>query len=225
MPGKCPCSSFASLTKIPGCAAAAQQRPNAAPCDRPDEPCPSAASTCMRKESYSCDSIARTTHLLDDDTNDGSSWAISEIRETSLSAHVFGHHVTACNASLLSVASSDLDEFDANCSDAAIGSSNNGKATSANSPMISLSKSETNISEQNRGDGTGKLQIFNVVSLNDLYENDPFLQKPMGDSTKNACTTLASDGDGMQRKKHNITLTSTITVAMRNTADVSDKTF
>lgn len=177
---------------------------------------------CLKTESYSCDSIARTTHLYDDDV---SSCAISDIRETSLSARVFGHHVTACNASMLSVTSSDMDEFDINASDVAIGSNDNAKVTCANSPMISLSKSETNIAEQNRDDGTGKLQIFNVVSLNDLYENDPFLQKPMSELSKSPCSTLTSDSGSMQRKKHNMTLTNTITVAMRNTADVSDKTF
>lgn len=107
--------------------------------------------------------------------------------------------------------------------------SDNGKAACNNSPMIALSKSETNISEQNRGDAgdTSKLQIFNVVSLNDLHENDPFLQKPNGDLSKNQCLALVSDENGgsLRRKKHNMTLTNTITVAMRNTADVSDKTF
>lgn len=178
---------------------------------------------CLKKESFSCDSIVRTSQLSIE-CNDKID-LISPVREASLSAKMFGHRVTAYNESLLSITSSDMEDFDSFSHTG----NDNGKTACNNSPMIALSKSETNISEQNRcdGDDTSKLQIFNVVSLNDLHEDDPFLQKPNGDLSKNQCLTLDSDENcgSMRRKKHNMKLTNTITVAMRNTADVSDKTF
>lgn len=99
-------------------------------------------------------------------------------------------------------------------------------------PTISLSKSETNIAVSNAEENRNHLAIFNVVSLNDLHENDSFFDRTMNDFSKTQCLVNSSDNDlhELNPKKHNVTLTSpkvltTVTVAMRNTVDVSDKVF
>lgn len=99
-------------------------------------------------------------------------------------------------------------------------------------PVISLSKSETNIAVSNVEESRNQLAIFNVVSLNDLHENDSFFDRTMNDHSKMQCLVNSSDNNLHESspKKHNVTLTSpkvltTVTVSMRNTVDVSDKVF
>lgn len=65
------------------------------------------------------------------------------------------------------------------------------------SGMISLSKSETNIFE---GSNSIKLAVYDVVSLNDLNDVQPFPNKPMIDLTKNQLLHNLSN-DEMNLKK------------------------
>lgn len=110
-------------------------------------------------------------------------------------------------------------------------SSNTSKSSPAATPMISLSKSETNISvSTNIEDNRNQLAIFNVVSLNNLHENESFFDRSLTDLTKNQCLVNSSDNDlhELSPKKHSVILTSpkvltTVTVSMRNTVDVSDE--
>lgn len=103
-----------------------------------------------------------------------------------------------------------------------------GSANGAISPVISLSKSETNIAESNIEDNRNQL-FYNVVSLNNLHDDtEPFFNRTLTDISKNQCLTTSDENDlyGLSPK----TLTSpkvltTVTVSMRNAADVSDKVF
>lgn len=109
------------------------------------------------------------------------------------------HQLTVAekNASLLSVDSS----FSVGGSSG--GSIANVSTASPNSPgTISLSKSETNIFEG--GDMENKLAIYNVVSLNDLNESDPFLnRRQMNDLSKNQVLNNISEFEmrGLARDK------------------------
>lgn len=99
------------------------------------------------------------------------------------------------------------------------------------SPIISLSKSETNISDSNVETDLGnQLNIYNVVSLNDLHENS--LSRVINDPSKNQYLSNSSENDlyDLNPKKHIVTLTNpkvltAVTVSMRNAADVSDKVY
>lgn len=72
--------------------------------------------------------------------------------------------------------------------------SNNSTVIGGGSPlMISLSKSETNIFDE-KADGN-KLEIFNVVSLNDLNDTELYFNRPMNDLSKTQCLTKISDQD------------------------------
>lgn len=102
------------------------------------------------------------------------------------------------------------------------------------SPSISLSKSDTNISESNIDESDrDQMAIYNVASLNNLHKNDTFFNRTLNDYSKNQCLTSSSSYDlcDFGTKSHNVvTLTSprvltTVTVSMRNAADVSDKVF
>lgn len=101
------------------------------------------------------------------------------------------------------------------------------------SPVISLSKSETNIFDTNAEiDTTNQLTIYNVVSLNDLHDNCSLLNRVIHDPSKNQYLSNSSENDlyDLSPKKHIVTLTTpkvltTVTVSMRNAADVSDKVF
>lgn len=183
---------------------------------------------CIKKESISCDSINKSMYLsmiesasnesLNDSPSDALHFkcqdkSINSARSPKLSPHHGG-------GSMLTVT---------NCAQS-------GTSSACNSPMISLSKSETNISETNSLDGGGggsnKFTIYNVVSLNDLYESDPFLNRHMNDLSKNQCLTKISDTelDELNQKKNIMTFTNpkvltTITVSMRNATDGSDKIF
>ena len=97
-------------------------------------------------------------------------------------------------------------------------------------PIISLSKSETNIAVANVEDNRNQLAIFNVVSLNNLHENDMFFDRTLNDVPKNQYLVSDNELHELSPKKHNVTLSSpkvltTVTVSMRNTIDVSDKIF
>lgn len=192
---------------------------------------------CIKKESLSCDSINKLMYLSmigsasNESINDSPSdplhfecqdKSMNSARSPKLSPHNGGSMLTVTNCA------------------------QSGTSSVCNSPMISLSKSETNISETNSSDGGGgngsggggggsgssKFTIYNVVSLNDLYESDPILNRPMNDLSKNQCLTQisATELDDLKQKKHIMTLTkpkvlTTITVSMRNATDGSDKIF
>lgn len=184
---------------------------------------------CIKKESFSCDSINKSMYLSmiggsasNESLNDSRSDALHfECQDKSMNSARSPKLLPHNGGSMLTVT---------NCAQS-------GTSSACNSPMISLSKSETNIAETNTSDGGGgggsnKFTIYNVVSLNDLYESDPFLNRPMNDFSKNQCLTKISDTelDDLNQKKHIVTLTNpkvltTITVSMRNAADGSDKIF
>lgn len=65
------------------------------------------------------------------------------------------------------------------------------------SGMISLSKSETNIFE---GSNSIKLAVYDVVSLNDLNDVEPFPNKPMIDLSKNQLLHNLSNDEMNVRK-------------------------
>lgn len=101
------------------------------------------------------------------------------------------------------------------------------------SPIISLSKSETNISDSNNDSETNdQFTIYNVVSLNNLHESDSLHNRAINDPSKNQYLSNSSENDlyDLNPKKHIIRLTTpkvltAVTVSMRNAADVSDKVF
>lgn len=181
----------------------------------------------IKKESFSCDSINKSMYLSmigsasNESLNDSPSDAL---------------HFECQDKSMNSARSPKLSPHNGSGSMLTVTNyAQSGTSSACNSPMISLSKSETNISETNSSDGgsgTSKFTIYNVVSLNDLYESDPFLNRPMNDLSKNQCLTKISDTelDDLNQKKHIMTLTNpkvltTITVSMRNATDGSDKIF
>lgn len=203
----------------------------------------------IKKESLSCDSISKTSSSLsanttsivepiaivckqyeaivadlDDAINSENETAQNMSRSPLLDK-------TTNNGSLLSVNSCGM--FGSSGSSCGHNISTASTATVCNGPMISLSKSETNICESDRSNGgSNKLTIYNVVSLNDLNQTDPFFDRPMNDLSKNQCLTKISDVDlcDLSQKKHITAITNpkmlnSITVSMRNAADVSDKIF
>lgn len=162
-------------------------------------------NVCMKKESFSCDSISKSSFV----TATGPHTDTDQSTNSSRSPKSLG---TNCSPS--------------DC----IPTSN--PSTGAISPIISLSKSETNISESNTEDNRNQLTIYNVVSLNNLHDTEPFFHRTLNDMSKNQCLANTSENDlfNLSPKKHIVTLTNpkvltTVTVSMRNAADVSDKVF
>lgn len=161
---------------------------------------------CLKKESFSCDSISKSSFVTagpytDTDQSTNGSRSPKSI-------------ATSCSPSGNMMAMP------------------NSTTCGTISPIISLSKSETNISESNNEDNRNDLTIYNVVSLNNLHDTEPFFSRTMNDFSKNQCLTNSSDNDlySLSPKKHIVTLTNpkvltTVTVSMRNAADVSDKVF
>lgn len=189
----------------------------------------------IKKESFSCDSILKTSSYLSsieqsiDCCNDFSvcneSTQLAEEIDEATNQQSNMHMKATHSASLLSVTSCGMSIFgssSSSCYEHNINTANVSTVMS-NNPMISLSKSETNISETNNLDDINKMQNFNVVSLNDLYGSDLCLQRQTTNLSKNACLT--------QKLEHSLTkltkpkVLTTITVSMKNTADVSDKIF
>lgn len=192
--------------------------------------------TCMKKESFSCDSISKTSYI---------SAAAAAASSSTIATNPF----TESNINSLTInGSRSPNRFLATSSSSPSGNSNLTSSTTTGgtaSPIISLSKSETNISESKSEQQTNQnqLTIFNVASLNNLHDNEPFFHRTLGDHPKNQCYASSSD-DGLYNsnsKKHNqhqhhhhhshiVTLNNpkvltTVTVSMRNAADVSDKVF
>lgn len=165
---------------------------------------------CLKKESFSCDSISKSSFVTAvagpyTDTDRSTNGSRSP---TSLA--------TSC------------------CSPSGNQMSMPNPATSGGtiSPIISLSKSETNISESNNEDQRNHFTIYNVVSLNNLHDTEPFFSRTMNDLSKNQCLTNSSDNDlySLSPRKHIVTMNNpkvltTVTVSMRNAADVSDKVY
>lgn len=131
----------------------------------------------IKKESLSCDSISKSTFACVksaeqiDAGMDGS--AASPMSEYQ-------------NLSLLSV-NSVTSAYGSSGSSCGNNISSTSTVTASNAPMISLSKSETNIFEGNDGDAGNRISVYSVVSLNDLNESDPFLNWPMNDLSKTQC--------------------------------------
>lgn len=127
----------------------------------------------IKKESLSCDSISKSTY------------ACAERAEPIAAAAGMDGCVASPmseyqNSSLLSV-NSGTSAYGSSGSSCGNNISSTSTVTASNAPMISLSKSETNISEGNR------MSVYSVVSLNDLNESDPFLNRPMNDLSKTQC--------------------------------------
>lgn len=119
--------------------------------------------------------------------------------------------------------------------------------TAANGPMISLSKSETNIFESDNS--SNRMSVFSVVSLNDLNECDPFLNRPMNDLSKIQCLNQisannlvsttnndklcahsygsvdAASADVTPTKGTTIIVSPTITVSVKSPSEFADKIF
>lgn len=184
----------------------------------------------MKKESFSCDSISKTSYI-----------SAAAVAAASSATNPFSD----TNIHLTINGSRSPNRFLATSSSSPSGNSNLTSSTTTGgtvSPIISLSKSETNISESKTADATNQnqLNIYNVVSLNNLHDNEPFFHR-LGEHSKNQCYASSSD-DGLYNlnpKKHHhhhhhnshiVTMTNpnvltTVTVAMQNAADVSDKVF
>lgn len=111
-------------------------------------------------------------------------------------------------------------------------SSNNATPTSGSAngsidPIISLSKSETNIAESNIKDNHNQLSIYNVVSLNNLHD-ESFFNRTLNDISKAQCLTNSDENDLYEINPKTLSspkVLTTVTVSMRNAADVSDKVF
>lgn len=193
----------------------------------------------MKKESFSCDSISKTSYI--------SVAAAAATTAETIATNPF----TETNHSLTINGSRSPNRFLATSSSSPSGNSNLTSSTTTGgtvSPIISLSKSETNISESKTADAAqqNQLTIYNVVSLNNLHDNEPFFHRSLGDHPKNQCYASSSD-DGLynlnpknqqqhqhqhhhHHHSHIVTLANpkvltTVTVSMRNAADVSDKVF
>lgn len=183
-------------------------------------------SCTIKKESLSCDSISKTTFACAERAESifvGSEGSVISNNDASpISEHR--------NASLLSV-NSGTSACGSSGSSCGNNISSTSTVTASNSPMISLSKSETNIFESNNGDGTNKMSVFSVVSLNGLNECDPFLNRPMNDLSKTQCLNQISDHDLSLMNDHMRPLTlagiasQKITVSVKNPADFSEKYF
>lgn len=99
------------------------------------------------------------------------------------------------------------------------------------SPIISLSKSETNISESSTENSRNQLTIYNVVSLNNLHDSDCIFNRSLNEVSRNQCYANSYEDTffDLNPKKHmastNSKTLTTVTVSMRNTVDVSDDIF
>lgn len=152
------------------------------------------------------DSIV-SSNLFDLKTDDGSMAAEKKISSSLLSVN----SLSVCGSSGSSCGNNN---------------SNNSTVVAGNSPlMISLSKSETNIFDE-KADGT-RLEIFNVVSLNDLNDTEIYFSRPMNDLSKTQCLTKISDQDVHSNKQHRMKLASSsgTTIASMASKDISDKIF
>lgn len=169
-----------------------------------------AKSSQMNKASLSCDSISKSTFIYANSSTTDEliliqcSGYMTETQTTELDRKHMDTLSASPNAdaefhdsSLLSV--SGCGSSGSSCSNHISSAST---ITACNSPMISLSKSETNIF--NCDSGANKLAIYNVVSLNDLNESDPFFQRPMNDLSKNQCLTNISDQELAASNKANV---------------------
>lgn len=185
----------------------------------------------IKKESLSCDSISKATFVCAERAD----LTYGESEGFGASKNDASPRCEHRNASLLSVNSGN-----SACGSSGSSCGNNISSTStitvSNSPMISMSKSETNIFEGNSGDDGTKMSVFSVVSLNDLNESDPFLNRPMNDLSKTQCLNQISDHDlsamNGHARPHALTaninkkiISPTITVSVKNPADFSDKIF
>lgn len=181
----------------------------------------------IKKESFSCDSISKAcAELMVAVGPDGSTTAsnndaspISDYRNSSMLSVNSG--TSACGSSSSSCGNN---------------LSSTSTITACNSPMLSLSKSETNIFEVNGGDSSNKMSVFNVVSLNDLSESVPFLNRPMNDLSKIQCLNKISEQDlcsmndhkrpiGFNANSNTAIASPTITVSVKDPNDLSDRTF
>lgn len=162
---------------------------------------------CMTKESFSCDSISKSSFVT-------ASGPYTDTDQSTNSSRSPKSLATSCSPSGNFIATPN-------------------PSTGAISPIISLSKSETNISDSNADDNRNQLTIYNVVSLNNLNDTEPFFYRTLNDQTKNQCLANSSENDLFNNspKKQTVTLPSpkliskAVTVSMRNAADVSDKVF
>lgn len=160
----------------------------------------------------------------------GDSMVIS-LDDSTISSNLFDSKIDDASSmdkktsSLLSVNSS-LSVCGSSSSSCGNNNSNNSTLVAGNSPlMISLSKSETNIFDDT-ADGT-KLEIFNVVSLNDLNETELYFNRPMNDLSKTQCLTKISDQDMHLNKKHLLSKAAANRMTMPSVAskDIPDKIF
>lgn len=174
----------------------------------------------IKKESLSCDSISKAmfacAERAESNVVESKGGAASKNDASPMSDHR--------NASLLSV-NSGTSAGGSSGSSCGINISSTSTITATNSPMISLSKSETNIFESNHGDGASKISVFNVVSLNDLNESDPFLNRPMNDLSKTQCLNQISEHDIPSTHVLTAITSPTITISLKNPADFSDNFF
>lgn len=184
---------------------------------------------CIQKESFSCDSISKSyfvpladpyfeTNDYDDDNNDdddddegdnGLKLKTIPIRPpklfSPLSTPLYKANTNQC--------------LNATNSTAAVATITT--TTASGSSIISLSKSETNIAESNVEDNSrNQFSIYNVVSLNDLHDVQ---FQTLNNLSKNQCFTNSDDGKIETLTGPNVL--TTVTVSMRNAADVSDKVF
>lgn len=185
---------------------------------------------CIQKESFSSDSMSKSyfVHLADpyfetddydDDDDDDDDDDALKLKTISIQP-----------PELMSLLSSPLYKADtnqclsANNSAAAVTTITtiaSGSSNGAIGPVISLSKSETNIAESNVEDSSrNQFSIYNVVSLNNLHDVQ---FETLNNLSKNHCFTNSDDEKIKTLTGPNVL--TTVTVSMRNAADVSDKVF
>lgn len=182
----------------------------------------------LKKESLSCDSISKSittigTFSMHSDVGSSTTGDANEFTRPESDATFASSEYR--NSSLLSV-NSGLSM----CGSSGSSYDNNSASTMAcNSPIIALSKSETNIFRTNNDEANSP--VFNVVSLNDLNDAEQFFDRPMNDLSKTQCLTQISNQE--ITRKHSNTLTSPkishenqkpISIA-QNSRDVGDKIF
>lgn len=160
---------------------------------------------CIQKESFSCDSISKSYFVPladlynETDDDDGDALRPKPIRSPKplSSSSLLGY--TNINPNISA-----------------------GNATT----LTSLSKSETNIAETNIEDNRNQLSIYNVVSLNNLHDTEPFFNRTLNDLSKNQCLTNSDENNLYELNPKTLTSPKVLTtVSMRNAADVSDKVF
>lgn len=162
---------------------------------------------CIQKESFSCDSISKSCFvpLADlynetDDDDDDDALRPKPIRSPKplSSSSLLGY--TSINPNI--------------------------SAGNTTTTLTSLSKSETNIAETNIEDNRNQLSIYNVVSLNNLHDTEPFFNRTLNDLAKNQCLTDSDENNLYELNPKTLTSPKVLTtVSMRNAADVSDKVF